>query len=62
VAKRKIIWTQTAANQRRNILTYWANRNKSISYSLKLLKASNSKAELIAKNPKLYRKQIFLKL
>ncbi len=51
MAKRKIVWTQTAASQRRNILQYWVEHNKSNVYFLKLLKASNSKTELIAKNP-----------
>ena len=51
MAKRKIVWTQTAARQRRNILEYWINHNKSNSYSIKLLKASNSKTELISKKP-----------
>ncbi|WP_420319004.1 type II toxin-antitoxin system RelE/ParE family toxin [Ekhidna sp.] len=59
MAKRKVIWTQTAARQRRNVLEYWVEHNKSNSYSLKLLKASNSKTELIAKNPKIFREADF---
>lgn len=52
---RQVVWTQTAARQRRNILEYWVDRNKSNTYSLKLLKASKSKTDLIAKNPELFR-------
>ncbi|MGK7390153.1 MAG: hypothetical protein ACNS60_07370 [Candidatus Cyclobacteriaceae bacterium M2_1C_046] len=59
MAKRKIVWTQTAARQRRNILEYWVDHNKSNSYSLKLLKTSNSKTEIIAKNPELFRDGYF---
>lgn len=59
MAKRKIVWTQTAASQRRNILEYWFDHNKSNSYALKLLKASNSKTELIAKNPNIFREADF---
>lgn len=59
MAQRKVIWTQTAARQRRNILEYWVDRNKSNTYSLKLLKASNSKAKLIARNPKLFKEADF---
>ena len=59
MAKRKVIWTQTAARQRRNILEYWVEHSKSNSYSLKLLKASNSKTELISKNPKIFREADF---
>lgn len=56
---RHIVWTQTAARQRRNILAYWVRRNKSNSFSLRLLQASNLKTELIAKNPKLFRETDF---
>ncbi len=59
MAKREIIWTQTAAKQRRDILKYWVDRNNSNFYSLKLLKAINSKTELIAKTPKLFREADF---
>lgn len=55
MAQRKIIWTETAARQRRSILEYWLQRNKSPTYSLKLLRLSNEKADLIAKNPLLYK-------
>ena len=59
MAKRKIVWTETAARQRNSILRYWVNRNKSNSYSIKLLRLSNEKAELIASNPSLFRKADF---
>ncbi len=52
---RQVIWTKTAARQRRNILQYWVKRNKSNTYSLKLLRLSNEKTKLIAKNPRLFR-------
>ena len=37
MAERKIIWTETASHQLHHILEYWKGRNKTISYSLKLL-------------------------
>ncbi len=52
---RKVVWTQTAARQRRSILDYWVNCNKSNSYSIKLLGLSNEKTILIAQKPKLFR-------
>ncbi|MCB0488481.1 MAG: type II toxin-antitoxin system RelE/ParE family toxin [Cyclobacteriaceae bacterium] len=55
MAKKKIIWTETAARQRRSILEYWLHRNRSNAYSLKLLKLSNDKAVQIAANPLLYK-------
>lgn len=55
MAQRKVVWTQTAARQRRSILEYWVNRNKSNTYSIKLLSLSNEKAKVIAQSPKLFR-------
>ncbi len=55
MAQKKIIWTETAARQRRSILEYWVQRNQSTTYSLKLLQLSNEKASLIAENPLIYK-------
>ena len=55
MAQKKIIWTETAARQRRSILEYWIQRNQSTNYSLRLLRLSNEKANLIADNPLLYK-------
>ena len=55
MAKRKIVWTQTASKLRRKVLEYWVNRNKSNAYSIKLLLLSDEKAKLIAQNPQLFR-------
>jgi plasmid stabilization system protein ParE len=55
MAQKKIIWTETAARQRRSILEYWLHRNQSPTYSLKLLQLSNEKANLIADNPLIYK-------
>jgi plasmid stabilization system protein ParE len=59
MAQRKIVWTETAAMQRRLILEYWLQRNQSPTYSLKLLKLSNEKANKIAENPLLYKSASF---
>ena len=55
MAQKKIVWTETAARQRRSILEYWLQRNKSNTYPLKLLRLSNEKANQIATNPFLYK-------
>jgi plasmid stabilization system protein ParE len=55
MAQKKIIWTETAARQRRSILEYWLQRNQSNAYPLKLLRLSNEKASQIATNPMLYK-------
>ena len=56
MAQRKVIWTETAAKQRRLILDYWVRHNKSTSYSLKLLELSDEKTNRIAINPLTFRK------
>ena len=37
MAKRKIVWTETAAKQRREILKYWTEWNESTIYAKKLI-------------------------
>ncbi|MEM9326827.1 MAG: type II toxin-antitoxin system RelE/ParE family toxin [Bacteroidota bacterium] len=55
MADRRIVWTETAAKQRNQILRYWVQRNGSNEYALKLLDSSNQKTERIAKHPMIYR-------
>ncbi|MCW5910906.1 MAG: type II toxin-antitoxin system RelE/ParE family toxin [Cyclobacteriaceae bacterium] len=62
MAKRKIIWTETAALQRRLILEYWVNRNQSTRYAIKLLELSDKKTEAISENPLTFRKTNFRNL
>ena len=54
MADRRIVWTETAAKQRRKILKYWRKRNKSNTYPLKLLQLSDEETKLIAQNPELF--------
>ena len=51
MAQRNIVWTETAAKQRREIFKYWTIRNKSDSYVKKLIKIIREKTELIADYP-----------
>lgn len=55
MAKRKVIWTETAANQRREILKYWSTRNKSTTYAEKLIQLSSNHLKVISKNPKAFK-------
>src|ERR1035437_8499482 len=52
---RKIIWSLQAQNDRKKILEFWIQRNKSKTYSLKLNKIFKSSAKLIAKHPNIGR-------
>ena len=55
MAKRKIVWTETAAKQRREILRYWTERNKSTSYAEKLIEIIAKHLKVISKNPEAYK-------
>jgi len=51
VAERAVVWTETAARQRREILRYWTERNKSTAYAEKLIKLSAIRIKAILKHP-----------
>ena len=51
MAKKSVVWTQTAIKQRRQILKYWTIRNKSITYAEKLIGLIKERIDLIVKNP-----------
>ncbi|MCT3759750.1 type II toxin-antitoxin system RelE/ParE family toxin [Elizabethkingia anophelis] len=56
MAARKIIWTQKANIERRDILEYWIDRNKSKKFSIKLNKLIVATIKQIAENPGIGRK------
>lgn len=51
MAKKSVIWTQTAIKQRREILKYWTLRNRSTIYAEKLIALIKDRTDLIAENP-----------
>jgi plasmid stabilization system protein ParE len=55
MAKRIIKWTRTADIQYVGILEYWVNRNKSNTYSKKLIKIVAERTKQIAKSPFIYK-------
>jgi plasmid stabilization system protein ParE len=59
MAERVIRWTQTADIQYRAVLEYWVKRNKSNTYSKKLIKIVAERTSQIAKNPFLYKSAQF---
>lgn len=59
MAKRKIVWTEKANLERKEILEYWINRNKSKKYSIKLNKLFLESIILIAQFPAIGRKTDF---
>jgi plasmid stabilization system protein ParE len=55
----KIIWTNTAVLQRRKILNYWKKRNKSATYSKKLMVEIMERVQFLSLNPEIYIKTAF---
>lgn len=48
---RRVIWVLQAQKDRKEILAYWKDRNKSVAYSKKLDKLFREALQLIAKYP-----------
>ena len=59
MAKREIVWTETAAKQRREILGYWTARNKSTVYAEKLIKLIAVRIKVISTHPESYKMTIY---
>ena len=59
MAKRTVVWTQTAAQQRREILKYWVKRNGMTTYAEKVIKLTAEQINVIQSNPKLFKKSDF---
>lgn len=55
MAKRNVIWTKTADLQFVGILEYWVKRNKSNTYSKKLVKMVSDRTKQIAEMPLIYK-------
>lgn len=54
MAKRKVVWTSTARVQRRNVLKYWLDRNKSSEYPKALISQIKSRIKYIADRPQMF--------
>lgn len=55
MAKRKIVWTHKANIERREILEYWINKNKSKIYSIKLNKLIIESLKILSEYPNIGR-------
>ena len=55
MVKRTIVWTETAAIQRRKILKYWVNRNGSVTYAEKLIKLIERQTKIILQHPESFK-------
>lgn len=55
MAQRNVIWTKTADIQFVGILEYWVKRNKSTTYSKKLVGMVTARTKQIATSPLIYK-------
>jgi plasmid stabilization system protein ParE len=55
MAKRVVVWTETAMRQRREILRYWTIRNGSTRYAKKLIQLTKERIEFILENPEAFK-------
>ena len=55
MVKRKIVWTKTAFKQRREIFTYWIDRNGNTKYVEDLIYIIASHVNVIQKNPFIFK-------
>lgn len=62
MAKRKIVWTETAAKQRSEILRYWTERNKTTTYAEKLIEITAKHLKVISKNPEAFKETEFVEV
>ena len=51
MAQRKVIWSKIAYLQRKSILLYWFNRNKSNVFSIKLLRQTKEATKQLSQLP-----------
>jgi plasmid stabilization system protein ParE len=54
MANKTIVWTHTAVLQRKKILNYWIKRNKSTTYSEKLIHKISQRVQFLVNNPEIY--------
>jgi plasmid stabilization system protein ParE len=59
MAKRIVRWTRTSDLQYVGVLEYWVKRNKSTTYSKKLIKIVAKRTQQIAETPLIYKKADF---
>ncbi len=55
MVKRKVVWTETAARQRRDIIEFWTKRNGSTLYAEKLIELTKKQIQTIQNHPEAFK-------
>lgn len=61
MVKRIVVWTETAARQRREILKYWIKHNGSTSYAEELIKLTADRIQIILRHPESFKSTTYYK-
>ena len=59
MVKRAVVWTATAARQRREVLKYWTKRNGSTQYAEKLIRLTANQIQIILTQPQSFKSTTF---
>lgn len=59
MAKRTVVWTATAAKQRREVLKYWTKRNGSTRYAEKIIQLTARHIKVMINQPELFKSTIY---
>lgn len=59
MVKRTVVWTATAARQRREVLKYWTTRNGSSQYAEKLIRLTADHIQIILTHPQSFKSTTF---
>jgi len=51
MAQKRLVWSPRASSEFKDILEYYVNRNRSATYSLKLIETVDAMVELLLKHP-----------
>ena len=55
MVKRPVVWTETAARQRREVLRFWTDHNGSTSFAEKLIQLTGNRIKIISRNPEFFK-------
>jgi hypothetical protein len=60
--ERFVVWTETAARQRRDVLEFWTKHNGSTNFAEKLITAIAKRIQLILKHQESFKSNNYLEL
>ena len=59
MGKRSVVWTETAARQRKEILKYWTKHNSSTVFAEELIRLIADRIQIIRRHPKSFKSSTY---